>query len=77
MKQVIGMKIGKKEANSLRTTGIGEILMVRRDVLLEIWICFHGHDILDGGEDGLYKAIELRDVCKLGVEDFSHEGAGG
>ena len=62
--------------NSLRTTRIGEILMIRRDVFLEVRIRFHSHDILDGGKDCLDKAIKLGDIGELGIEDLSHERAG-
>lgn len=50
--------------------------MIRRDVFLEVRIRFHSHDILDGGENSLDKAVQLGDVCELGVEDLGHECAG-
>ncbi len=51
--------------------------MVGRDVFFEIRIGFHGHDVLDRGEDGLDEAVDFGDICKLGVEDFGHKAAGG
>ena len=61
----------------LRSTCISKVLMVGRDVFLEIRIGLHGHDVLDRGEDGLDEAVDFGDIRKLGVEDFGHKGAGG
>lgn len=51
--------------------------MVGRDVLFEVRVRFHGHDVLDGGEGSLDEAVVLHDVCELGVENLGHQGLGG
>lgn len=63
--------------NLLRSPGVGEVLVIRRDVFLEVRIRFHGHDILDAGECGLDEAIVGHEVGELGVEDPGHQRAGG
>lgn len=51
--------------------------MIRGDVFLEIGVCFHGHDVLDGGEDGLNVTVDLGDIGELWVENLGHQAAGG
>lgn len=46
--------------------------MVGRDVFLEVRVRLHGHDVFNGGEDGLDEAIIVCDVCELRVEDLAH-----
>ena len=72
-----GKNRGGSEKDILRPPGIRKVLMIRRDIFLEIGIRFHRHDIVNAGKNGLDEAVVVHDVCELGVEDVGHEGAGG